>query len=123
MSEWANKYLGRTFDEAERPCWELVREVYQTECGIHLPAFGDAVEQGEREAWRAWRAVAAGSEQGFDLVMFRVGGIEAHVGLVTRPGQMIQADAGISCRRERYSEGSRMAPMVSRFLRHEALAA
>lgn len=122
MSEWANRYLGLTFEDAERPCWELVREVFARERGVRLPAFGDAVEQGESEAWRAWRSIPSGSERGFDLVMFKVGGIEAHVGLVTRPGQMIQVDTGISCRRERYSEGSRMAPMVSRFLRHEALA-
>jgi cell wall-associated NlpC family hydrolase len=118
---WSNRYIGLTFDGSPRPCWALARLVYLEEQGIELPSFGEAVEAGEQDAWRQWRTIVEGQEAPFDLAVFMVAGIEAHIGLVTEPGQMIHCDAGISTVRAVYRNEPRWAPSLSRFLRHEAL--
>jgi cell wall-associated NlpC family hydrolase len=118
---WSNRYIGLSFDCDPRPCWALVRKVYLQEHGVELPSFGETVEADEQDAWRQWRTVVEGSEAPFDLVMFMVAGHEAHVGVVTEPGQMIHCDTGISTVRAVYRNEPRWAPMLSRFLRHEAL--
>jgi cell wall-associated NlpC family hydrolase len=121
MSSWSNRYIGLTFDGSPRPCWALARLVYLEEQGIELPTFGEAVEAGEQDAWRQWRTVVEGSEAPFDLAMFMVLGEEAHTGIVTAGGQMIHCKTGSVTSRAQYRNDPYWSPMLSRFLRHEAL--
>jgi cell wall-associated NlpC family hydrolase len=92
---WADR--GRT--RAGCDCWGLVRLVYQEVAGIDLPSFDEAyvtaeeqsvvaaviadVRQGGRGA-SPWLEVA-GPAESLDLLLFRCGRHESHVGVVVDP--------------------------------------
>ena len=130
---WSDAYVGlEAEDIGPRPCWDLVRRVYADRLAIVLPAYAEAVPSlAERaeiaallagEALRApWIAVPPGAERAFDVVRFRRGGLECHVGIVVEPGRMLHATTGASACLDRYRDG-RWAPRLSGFYRHERLA-
>lgn len=89
--------LGRTRDGAD--CWGLVRLVYAEKLGIELPAFdgryattearGEIARLiSEQAAAGDWERVE-GRHRPFDLLVFRVGRYDSHVGLNVRPGLML----------------------------------
>lgn len=95
-------------------CWGLPRLWYREQYGIDLPSFGDrygreldAVERahlagiirGEAEQWHRIRPPHA---QRGDLVLFRVLGEDAHLGLVVEPGRFLHARPGTDSCVERY---------------------
>lgn len=104
-------FLGLRFraDDGRRVCWILYRHIVRETAGISLPEYEgveDAAEisrimRGEQIS-RRWLPVAPRDERPLDLVLMRgqVGhGREArlapmHVGCVTRPGWMLDAEEG-----------------------------
>ena len=95
-------------------CWGLPRLGYLEQYGIELPAFGDrygreldaverahiaALVRGESEKWAH---VRQGHEQRGDLVLFRVAGEEAHLGVVVDAGRFLHARPNTDSCVERY---------------------
>ncbi len=95
-------------------CWGLPRLWYLEQYGIELPSFGDrygreldAVERAHiadlvRGESEKWTRVRAGHEQRGDLVLFRVAGEEAHLGVVVDTGRFLHARPGTDSCVERY---------------------
>ncbi|MBK5958123.1 hypothetical protein CCR97_08320 [Rhodoplanes elegans] len=129
---WSAAWLGIPYLEAGltragASCWGLVRLVYDHELGITLPSYAGAPCEAERAeiagalagdaaAW-PWREVPVDRAEPFDLMLFRYGLTESHVGLVAWPGHHLHVMTGITSRIEAY----RRAPwdgLVSRVLRH-----
>ncbi len=119
MNHWANKYVGLPFAEfgAARDginCWGLVVLVYADELGIVLPTYREsyvsleeraviaALVDGER-ADPVWRPVT--SARSFDVVTFRRGTLETHVGIVVSPGLMLHVTADDQAKLEHYTGG------------------
>lgn len=101
---WSARYIGIPWSRIDHGmagthCYGLARLVYRDELGIKLPDLGHAVERSEvammiedrRRVW-PWNIVAAGEP--FDLVLFRAGTIEDHVGLIVEPGLMLHVSIG-----------------------------
>lgn len=123
---WSAGYLGLAPEGVS--CWALVRLIYAEQRGIELPAYAgapDAAEAieinaaltGDAAAW-PWQALAREAARPFDLVTFRLRGVEGHVGIVTWPGAFLHVGAGITSRIERYSD-AQWRPLVARFLRYK----
>lgn len=95
-------------------CWGLLRLWYRDQYGIELPSFGDrysreldAVERAHiAEVVRGeavkWQAIRQGQEQRGDLVLFRVLGADAHLGIVVDVGCFLHARPGTDSCVERY---------------------
>lgn len=133
---WSNAYVGLPWQEkgATREgvsCWGLVRLRYVSDLGIELPGyegeFACAAERAEVAAVisRAttigpWIAIPEAEARDDDVVVFRIGGIDAHVGLVCGPGLMLTVSR---------NKDSHVAPWasplwssrLSGFYRHAAL--
>lgn len=100
---WWNKYVGTPFLDRGRTlkgadCWGLVSIVCKQEFKIELPDLledydtatdaATIVEIFHRPNWsQEWCEVTEG--QTGDIVMLRVGGWTAHVGIVTEPGMFL----------------------------------
>lgn len=105
MTPWSNAYVGLRWAEkgASRDgvsCWGLVRLRYATDHGIDLPGYdGDFACAAERAEVCAvitrattigpWHPVREAEVRDDDVAVFRIGGIDAHVGLVCGPGLML----------------------------------
>lgn len=95
-------------------CWGLPRLWYSEQYGIELPSFGDrygreldAVERAHiaevvRGESSKWQTIRQGHEQRGDLVLFRVAGEEAHLGVVVDAGRFLHARLGTDSCVERY---------------------
>lgn len=95
-------------------CWGLPRLWYREQYGIELPSFGDrygreldAVERAHiaevvRGESPKWQSIRQGHEQRGDLVLFRVAGEEAHLGVVLDAGRFLHARPGTDSCVERY---------------------
>lgn len=133
---WSAEYLGLPYrdegwDRDGVSCLGLVSLVYAEQCGMLLPGYGDVVDGpecaeiaaafvGDRDAW-PFRAIAPEQARDFDLVTFRLGGVESHVGVVAWPGAMLHVAEGITSRIERY-DATHWRPLIGRFLRHREAA-
>lgn len=99
---WSNKYVGipqRAHGRARSgvDCWGLVWLVYREELGITLPdycGYGSLAEHAEIAALidgaatsAFWDAVSTPAP--FDVVLFRRGRWNSHVGILVRPGLML----------------------------------
>jgi hypothetical protein len=103
--------------------------VYRDVLGVHVASYErETIDAPEREQIAAlltsdrnkspWRLVTG--EQPFDMAVFRRGGIESHVGIVTEPGRMLHIlHGGESCI-ERFDQG-RWKPKLIGLHRHESL--
>lgn len=113
---WSERFLGLPYEPQGRSetgvdCWGL--------CFLVLPAFGRSVpsyaglyasEQERAEiagliddAKPQWQRVDQAQE--LDLVTFRRGGLESHIGIVVRPGQMLHVTKDKPSCIERYDTG------------------
>ena len=106
---WSARYVGLSVDEIgtvpARACWDLGRLVYREVLGIVLPAHGGlsgspaermqvaAVIAGEASAW-PWMPVDPGQARDFDVAAFRIGALDAHLGLICAPDRMLHIEAG-----------------------------
>lgn len=96
---------GRAMEGAN--CWGLIVLVYAREFGIELPAYDDRaaalteieraelslVVAGERDAGD-WLEVAQGAHRPGDLVLFRIAGELAHMGIVSAPDRFLHMRLG-----------------------------
>ena len=95
-------------------CWGLPCLWYREQYGIELPSFGDRYGRELDAAERAhiaevvrgesskWQTIRQGHEQRGDLVLFRVAGEEAHLGVVVDAGRFLHARLGTDSCVERY---------------------
>jgi len=121
MRHWSYGYLGRSF-----ACWPLVREVYAEQRGIALPAYEGPVSGAEAQEiavalggtgdW-PWETVDRRAAREFDLVTFRIAGVEAHVGLMAGTDLFLHAGEGITSRLDRLS-AEHWRALTCRFLRY-----
>lgn len=127
------QYVGLPFEDHGRTrsgldCWGLVLLVYKEQLGIILPDLGDfysdtdnrkaiqgAVEDTTSETWN--RDVTKYPRKLCDVIVFKRGGIETHVGLWIRENTMLHVERGIGTTVERY-DTIRWRNRFSRILRH-----
>ncbi len=95
-------------------CWGLPRLWYLEQYGIELPSFGDRYGRELDATERAhiaevvrgespkWQTIRQGHEQRGDLVLFRVAGEEAHLGIVVDAGRFLHARPNTDSCVERY---------------------
>ncbi|SFV05976.1 hypothetical protein SAMN02799631_04330 [Methylobacterium sp. 174MFSha1.1] len=109
MTHWSASYVGLSAEEIgtsdDRVCWDLARLVYRTVLGVTLPAYAHlracpderaqvaAAIAGETTDW-PWSAVDPAAARDFDVVVFRIGSLDAHMGLICAPGLMLHVEAG-----------------------------
>lgn len=115
MSHWSHELVGLPYREGGREggaydCWGLCRLAYTYVAGIDLPAYDAgacAVELAENArlidaegAGQDWTEVALGEARALDVLVFRRGRHDRHLGLVlgsAAPGRMLHmVDGGSS---------------------------
>jgi len=115
---WSADYIGIPFrtrgrDRAGLDCYGLVRLVFAERLGIELPAFLDEYESLDHEELphvaRAieanrgdWVEIPLGQEREFDVPLLRFSGLPIHVGVITKPGQMLHVMRGINAAHSDY---------------------
>ncbi|CAN2532525.1 hypothetical+protein [Methylocapsa aurea] len=131
MTAWSNDYVGlpwraRGRDRAGLDCWGLVRLVYWERVGLSLPAYSESYATAEERAEissvisgeRAsgdWREVD--EPLVYDVALFRIGGLESHVGVIVGPGLMLHVTEGHDSEIVRIF-APQWAPRLSRVMRH-----
>lgn len=132
VTHWSSDFIGLPWAFAGRSrdgvdCWGLLWLVYRDALGIEVASYAgqtlDAPERNQIAALLAndrakspWVTVEAARE--FDMAVFRRGGIESHIGIVTAPGRMIHIlQGGESCV-ERFDTG-RWKPKLVALHRHQ----
>jgi cell wall-associated NlpC family hydrolase len=114
---WTDQYIGIPFafdgrDRAGCDCWGLVRLVYAEDLGIDLPEVkGRLTDHSTASLLRVARTIDQGltdwvpveTPRPYDLVIFRKGRVNTHVGLVCGPGQMLHICEGIDAVVEPYA--------------------
>lgn len=131
---WSRDYVGLPWRFAGRSrdgidCWGLLWLIYRDVLKIDVASYErETLDAPEREQIAAlltedrnkspWRH--AEQEQQFDMVVFRRGGIESHVGIVVEPGRMIHILHGGESSIERFDRG-RWKPKLVGLHRHESL--
>jgi probable lipoprotein NlpC len=111
---WTAEYIGLPWRERGLTrdgiaCWGLAHLVYAEQLGIGVPDYAagiastkdrDKVASAFANGTSAgpWVKASPGAIQDFDILVFRIGGIEAHVGISAGRGRMLHASRGIgSC--------------------------
>ena len=112
---WSNKYIQIPFIEKGRDfngcdCWGLVRLVYEQELNIDLPSF---LEYENTKDIRAISRMIRENQFGdswfkvtdplpFDVLVFRMMGSVAHVGIVVKNGLMLHCQKNVNTAHEAY---------------------
>lgn len=116
VTHWSEQFVGLPFadlgrDRAGVDCWGLVR-LALAHHGIDVPSYaGGYADAGERVeisglingAKPFWNQVEDPRE--LDVVTFRRGRLDCHVGLIVRPGFMLHVTEGLSSCVENYRDG------------------
>ena len=119
---------GRTRDGAD--CWGVVRLVYAEKLGIGLPAYDGYASAGDHAAVAGQIATAAhgpewvkveGRHRPFDVLVFRRGRFDSHVGVQVQPGVMLHAAEEEQSRIESYA-AERWAKRLVGVYRHRDVA-
>lgn len=117
-ARWAEQYVGiphvkdRADDEGA-DCWGLIRLVYERQLDLRLPSYvGIDVDDAERDEIRrivagevnggCWHPCAQLGLLPFDVLVFRRGRHERHVGLAIDRRTMLHSDASSHARIERF---------------------
>jgi len=117
LRHWTDLYAGIpfAFDGRDRfgcDCWGLVRLVYEEVLGRGLPMVAGALKDLSLGSLaRVSREIKAGLDdwervgdpQDFDIVIFRRGQVNTHVGIVCGRGQMLHVMEGINSTVEPYN--------------------
>lgn len=102
---WSDRYLGIPWSRDDRGahgthCWGLVRLVYAEQLDIELEDFGAARSRLENAAIVAdrrrrwpWRIVDRAGP--FDVVVFRRGKVDDHIGIMIDARLMLHVDIGL----------------------------
>lgn len=108
---WSSPYIGLPWQERGLTrdgiaCWGLACLVYRECLGITLPDYAAQIaciaEKAEVAAVFAdstaaagpWISKAAEEAEDFDILVFRVGALDAHVGIQAWPGHMLHITSG-----------------------------
>lgn len=92
--EWLNQYIGvpyrsrgRSFRGAD--CFGIMALIYQHELGIKIPEFNYTSAKDVRgnapiisREKRCWNQVSESEISAFDVVLFNITGVEAHIGVL-----------------------------------------
>ena len=100
IPEWAGRYLSIPYDGCD--CWELVRKIYSAEFGISV---GGVENQSGKIKSREWIDVIGeglGVREG-DVVLFRMGVLKKHVGVILNHELMLHSTAGANSCIERWT--------------------
>ena len=127
------QYIGIPFldhgrDRSGCDCWGLVRLAYAEQLGITLPDLGDeyseAYARGEVDeavgstVGQEWNLDVTGQPwQQLDVMIFSRAGVDCHVGLYVRPGEMLHVIEGTAAGVERY-DTTRWKRRLTRVIRH-----
>jgi cell wall-associated NlpC family hydrolase len=133
---WSRDYVGLPWRFAGRDrggidCWGLLWLIYRDVLGIEVASYAmETMDAPEREQIAAlltndrqfspWSPVEPGREREFDMAVFRRGGIESHIGIVTEPGRMLHILHGGEVVCERFDQG-RWKPKLIALHRHVSL--
>lgn len=127
---WANAYVGVPFQDLGRDvggcdCWGLARLVYSEVLGIDLPSYAEAyasvTEQAEiscllaartRSPWMRTETIRT-----FDLLLFRRGRADTHIGVAVDDRIMLHMASGDHAKIESLS-APRWAPRLVAAYRH-----
>lgn len=130
------QYVGLPFLDHGRTragvdCWGLALLVYKEQLGILLPDLGSfysntdvrkeiqvAVEDTVAQSWN--RDVTGYPRKLYDVIVFKRGGIETHVGLWVKENTMLHVERNIGTTLERY-DTARWKNKFSRVIRHVTL--
>lgn len=118
---WTNTYVGIPWRDLGRDrlgvdCWGLVRLVYAEQLRLLLPSYVGAYTSVEEHAELSahiegvtrsgiWTAIDTADAQPFDVLVFRRGRLDTHVGLVVEPGLMLHVAAREQAKIEGYAQG------------------
>lgn len=127
------QYIGIPFLDHGRDrdgcdCWGLVRLVYAEQMGITLPDLGDAYSEAyargevdeavDSTVGQEWNVDVTGQPwRPLDVMIFSRAGVECHVGLYLRPGEMLHVIEGTAAVVERY-DTTRWKRRLTRVIRH-----
>lgn len=133
---WSAEYVGLPWAEKGDTregvsCWGLVRLVYAERLGIVLPSYeGDFACSAERAEIKAviaratsvgpWHAIELAQAREHDVAVFRIGGIDTHVGLICGRGLMLSVSRHHDSEVARI-DAPRWSSRFSGLYRHEAL--
>ncbi|TVQ82102.1 MAG: phage tail protein [Micavibrio sp.] len=128
---WAGHYIGLKFREHGRSaegldCWGLVRLALMERFNAVLPSYGAEYAHScnteeiapliGRESEK-WQGIEAGQEKCGDVIVLRLRGAPAHVGLVLGDGRMLHIEKHINSAIEHY-RGRRWRDRIVGFYRH-----
>ena len=110
---WQNKYVGIPYKDNGRDldgmdCWGLARHVYNKEFNINLPSFSEDYTGSDRERiaeliaqYKEGWAETTSEPQSGDIVLFRMLGLQSHIGIITEYPYFLHAREGYSSSIER----------------------
>lgn len=116
---WSNRYIAFPYEDMGRSetgcdCWGLARLVYARELGIALPSYSgdyvsaeefaetDALISSKLEA-KTWHLQAQPAP--FDLLLFRAGRFDSHIGMFVERGLMLHVHANDQSKIETFERG------------------
>lgn len=101
---WSAAYVGIPWSEDDHGtvsthCWGLARLAYAGEMGVDLPDFGPALDRASNaakieERRKAWPFREVQKPIPFDIVVYRVGAIVDHVGIIADRDLMLHVATG-----------------------------
>lgn len=101
---WVNQYVGIPYLDEGRTreavdCWGLVQLVYKDQYGIDLE---DIMTEVEAIRHGKWFAVERHGAQEGDVMLFRTGAFQRHVGVAVDEHRMLHSDKNAATCIERY---------------------
>lgn len=109
---WQNKYVGIPYKDNGRDldgmdCWGLARHVYNKEFNISLPSFSEDYNGSDRERIaeliaqykEGWENIS--EPKSGDVVLFRMLGLQSHIGIITEYPYFLHAREGYDSSIER----------------------
>jgi len=133
LNPWIKDYIGIPFENKGRgkacDCWGLVRRIYEEQFGISLPSFVDEYSNaldrkdihavvGYEKEHPFWIKINKGKEEFGDMVIFNIGNLPVHVGLVMTNNRMLHVEKGINSCLEHYNK-MRWRNRLEGFYRHK----
>ena len=133
---WSNDYVGTPFLDLGRSdegcdCWGLASLVYARELKIALPCYSEAYASTTEDAeisellkgrnaspWLSTKTASPARICSFDLLLFRRGSADTHIGIAVNDRIMLHMALGDSAKVESHATGRWAARFVGAY-RHE----